>query len=190
MQVSCFALPFIERKPSVLFSMIRNVADLLEAFRQKSAALMPTYSEVGHTGMFGDMYEGLTRELLERGLFDGCDLRVVSGKVINSKGILSRQVDCMIVKGEGQQLPFTTHYVYPLPQVVAICEVKKTLYSSALSDAIDWFTHFRQNVAEGGKLCVGLLEDAWRGIFGESLPSEEEMKLLPVSRRVILLRLA
>jgi hypothetical protein len=166
--------------------MIRNVAGLLEAFRQKSASAMPSYDEVGHTGMFGDMYEGLTRELLERGLFDGCDLRVVSGKVVNSKGILSRQVDCMIVVGEGQQLPFTTHYVYPLSQVVAICEVKKTLYSSALSDSIDWFTHFRQNVAEGGKRRVGLLDDAWRGIFGESLPSEEEMKLLPVSRRVIL----
>ena len=31
------------------------------------------------------MYEGLTKEIIEKSLFDGLDLSVVSGKITNSR---------------------------------------------------------------------------------------------------------
>lgn len=78
--------------------------------------------------MIGDMYEGLTRDLLSRSLFADLDLRVVTGKVRIDANTYSSQIDAMVVIGDGEQMPFSQHYLYPPEQVVAAIEVKKTLY--------------------------------------------------------------
>jgi len=116
--------------------MIRTVADLLDAIRRKETAVLAKWN-LNHGPMIGNMYEGLTRHLLERAAFDGLDLRVVDGKITNASGELSDQIDCMLVRGEGTPIPYTNSFIYPIGQVLVVIEVKKTLYSTALEDAYD-----------------------------------------------------
>lgn len=84
-------------------------------------------------GLIGDMYEGLTSELLNKSIFEGLDLRIASGKVKNNSGFLSSQIDCMLVVGDGDNIPFTNKKVYHYSQVIAVLEVKKILTKKKLS---------------------------------------------------------
>jgi hypothetical protein len=114
--------------------MIRTAAELLEALRRKEAAALGKW-DLKHGPMIGDMYEGLTRHILDRAVFDGLDLHVVDGKITNESGDLSDQIDCMLVRGAGVPIPYTNSFIYPIRQVIAVIEVKKSLYSRGLEDA-------------------------------------------------------
>ena len=65
------------------------------------------------------------------------DLKVTSGKIVNSEGDYSKQIDCMVVIGEGQDIPFTNDTVYPINQVIMVIEVKMNLFMSDLSSGYD-----------------------------------------------------
>jgi hypothetical protein len=114
--------------------MIRTVADLLDAIRRKEAAVLGKWN-LKHGPMIGDMYEGLTRHIIDKAVFDGLDLHVVDGKITNESGELSDQIDCMLVRGAGVPIPYTNSFIYPVGQVIAVIEVKKSLYSRGLEDA-------------------------------------------------------
>lgn len=115
--------------------MIRTVGDLLVAVRDTEIKRLASFPELRHGPVIGDMYEGLTRELVERAIFDGLNLSVREGFISCPDGSLSKQIDCMVVIGEGQRLPHTDHWIYPAAQVVAVVEVKKSLYGADLKDA-------------------------------------------------------
>lgn len=115
--------------------MIETVAQLLDELKERELEKLKEYEYVRHTSMIGDMYEGLTRRVLDAIAFRNLDLRVVQGKIRDSKGGLSAQIDCMLVEGPGDQLPNTPHFVYDIAQVIATVEVKKRLYSSQLNRA-------------------------------------------------------
>ena len=99
--------------------MISIVAELLEAFRRKEAELLDK-QDITHAPTIGRMYEGLTREVLERSIPTDLDLRVVSGFITNDSGELSKQIDCMLVIGEGEQIPYTDDYKYHISNVIAV----------------------------------------------------------------------
>jgi hypothetical protein len=62
--------------------MIRTLADLLNALISKETArLEECSSELSHAGLIGDMYEGLTKDILNRSLFEQHDIRVVDGQI-------------------------------------------------------------------------------------------------------------
>ncbi|WP_413227377.1 DUF6602 domain-containing protein [Bacillus altitudinis] len=63
--------------------------------------------------------------MLEKSIFENFDLRVVSGQIINKNKDISSQIDCMIVEGEGRQIPNTNDFIYDISQVIAVIEVKK-----------------------------------------------------------------
>lgn len=160
--------------------MIRTVADFLEAFKAHHLSQMPSFGEIRNPGMFGAMYEGLTQDILSKALPEGNDLRVVTGKVRNSKGETSRQLDCMITLGEGEKLPFTEYYIYPADRVLMIVEVKKTLLGSELSDAMDLFQHFWAEISEPVRPQTKILHDAWQTVTGTKLPDHCEAGKLPL----------
>ncbi|MCZ8206532.1 DUF6602 domain-containing protein [Gemmatimonas sp.] len=116
--------------------MINTIADLLEEIREKEGAALAAH-KIDHPVVIGSMYEGLTRHLLNLSLFKGLDLRVVTGHVSLPNGTLSRQIDVMLVIGDGHKTPYIDHFIYPFAQVVAVVEVKKSLYSGELSDAFE-----------------------------------------------------
>ncbi|MGY1453829.1 DUF6602 domain-containing protein [Streptomyces sp. SS8] len=114
--------------------MIRTVADLLSGILRDELPKLDS-SPVKHAPTIGDMYEGLSSELLNRALPDGLGLRIVSGFARDGRGCLSGQLDCMIVRGEGEQVPYTDSHVWHVKDIIAVIEVKKRLYSAELSDA-------------------------------------------------------
>jgi hypothetical protein len=165
--------------------MIRTVGDLLKALVNTERGKLAEYSSVGHPGIIGDMYEGLARTITERALLPVANLRIVRGKVRNSKGELSRQIDCMIVDGDGERIPYTDHWLYDVRQVLAILEVKKTLYQGDLSDGIDLFVDFWRRIAEPSAMPLNLLRDAWRAIHGTELPSKEGLQHLSIAEQML-----
>jgi hypothetical protein len=114
--------------------MIRTIADLLESFRSSEAELLDQ-QEIKHAPTIGAMYEGLTREILNKVLPDDANLKVTSGFIVSEEGTYSKQIDCMLVMGEGKPIPHTESYVYDIKNVIAVVEVKKRLYAGELNSA-------------------------------------------------------
>ena len=137
---------------------------------------MPSFKEIEHPGIFGSMYEGLTKEILSKAMPESDVLRVVTGKIRNSMGKLSRQLDCMIVLGDGERVPFTDCYIYPVDRVLMIVEVKKTLLGEELSDAMDLFQHFWASVSEPVQPKTRILHDAWKSVTGTHLEVDPEIR--------------
>ncbi len=105
--------------------MIRTIAELLEAFKTKEVEILDK-QDLKHAPTIGSMYEGLTHEILKKSLPVNLELQVVSGFIEGKDGELSPQIDCMLVSGEGTVIPYTQNFKYPLAQVIAVLEVKKT----------------------------------------------------------------
>lgn len=83
------------------------------------------------------MYEGLTRDILDRVIPAGLHVTVTHGFIRGVDGELSPQIDAMIVAGEGAEIPHAEGHVWPLADVIAVMEVKKSLYGADLRDGFD-----------------------------------------------------
>ncbi|WOI37294.1 DUF6602 domain-containing protein [Alteromonas sp. CI.11.F.A3] len=124
--------------------MIKTVAELLQGFIDEESAKLNEY-ELKHGPTIGDMYEGLSADLLNRAIPSHLELKVVDGFITDGDGFLSGQMDCMLVRGEGEKIPYTDSYKWHVKEVLAVFEVKKNLYSK---DLINSFYKLRQ-VSEG-----------------------------------------
>ncbi len=148
--------------------MITTIADLIEQIQTKMVSSLPPQSYLQHPGLEGEIYEGLTRKLLGRAVFKNLDLRIVSGK-IRGESELSQQIDCMLVTGNGEQIPHTDEFIYNDEQVIAIFEVKKTLTSKTLREALELFRNYYDRVAKCSKIQFDTIQDSWRTLFGRNL---------------------
>lgn len=167
--------------------MIDTVSDLLLKLKDKEQELLKQYDIVKHPGIIGDMYEGLTKDILSKSIFKGLDLRVRAGKIKNSKNEFSGEIDCMIVIGEGENIPYTDKYIYDSSKVVAVIQVKKNLFSKDIKDS---YENLRTviNVTElrdGEPYHSILLRDSWRLICKEELPSRENLKNLSIEKEML-----
>lgn len=115
--------------------MIRTVAELLSGILRRELPRLDA-SEITHAPTIGDMYEGLSADLLGRAIPDGLGLQVVTGFATDGVGNLSGQLDCMIVRGEGKKIPYTPAFVWHVKDIIAVIEVKKTVHSEEMLDAI------------------------------------------------------
>lgn len=86
------------------------------------------------------MDEGLSRAILQKALPESLDLKVVEGFVVSGKEI-SGQIDCMLLVGDGERIPLTDKFKWPIGKVIAVFEIKKTLTSD---DLIDSYFHLRE----------------------------------------------
>ncbi|MGJ4993736.1 DUF6602 domain-containing protein [Bradyrhizobium sp. HKCCYLS3077] len=114
--------------------MITSLANILQDLQQAEAAKL-AQEHITHAPTIGAMYEGLTRDLLDRAIPVELDVRVVSGFVEGHDGQLGPQTDAMLVTGEGKPVPYTSDFVWPIQNVLAVFEVKKNLYGADLDDA-------------------------------------------------------
>lgn len=166
--------------------MIKTINQLLIEIKNKGIEEIEPFLSIGHNPMIGDMYEGLTKKLVEKSLFDNMDLRVVSGKVRNHNGDkLSKQIDCMIVIGEGTQIPFTENYIYDIDKVIMVIEVKKNLYSGELSDG---YANLRSVVSmqePTRDLKLNPIEDAFSAICKKPLPDLDKIKNLDIKEQML-----
>jgi hypothetical protein len=122
--------------------MIRSLTNILELFIQKEKELVKKYHIINHPVMIGEMYEGMTKDVLAQIILPNLDLRVVSGKILSSDKVFSKQIDCMLVVGEGNKIPHTNNYIYSIDNVIAVIEVKKNLFSKEIEDAFSNLNSF------------------------------------------------
>ena len=137
--------------------MITTVAALLQELQAKEAAKL-VEQRITHAPTIGAMYEGLTRDLLDRAIPPALNLRIVEGFAEDHEGNLTPQIDAMLVAGDGRQIPHTASFVWPIQKVIAVLEVKKNLYGADLDDAFhklrtvnDMHSRYRQ-AARGDSL--------------------------------------
>lgn len=112
--------------------MIETVHDLLNQILEKEIESLKNYNEVSHPVLIGNMYEGLTKKILNEAIFKGLNLKVKAGLIRDLTNKLSDEIDCMLVIGEGEQLPNSDKYIYTLDKVIAIIQVKKNLYTKEI----------------------------------------------------------
>jgi hypothetical protein len=167
--------------------MIDTVADFLLDLKNREQELLEKYDIIGHPGIIGDMYEGLTKEILGKSIFKGFDLHIRAGKIKNSKNEFSGEIDCMIVIGEGEKIPYTDKYIYESNRVIAVVEVKKNLYSKDIKDSFQKLKSVIKitELNEGEIYHADILRSVWRLAFKEELPERENLKNLPSEIQMI-----
>ncbi|ABF40666.1 conserved hypothetical protein [Candidatus Koribacter versatilis Ellin345] len=164
--------------------MITNIADLLNRLREAEIARIDAQG-IKHTSTIGDMYEGLTSTILQRTLPKGADLRVVSGFAETASGAMSGQLDCMIVSGSGRKLPYTDAYVWKVKDVLAVIEVKKTLFSDQFATAYDQLRNLLElhwtdfSATHGDQIDIGPALQAYRLTTGLESPRHADAAKLP-----------
>jgi hypothetical protein len=165
--------------------MIQTIYELLESLHQKGVKDIEPFLSIGHNPTIGDMYEGLTKDLTDKTVFKGLNLSVVSGKIKNSKGDLSDEIDCMVVYGEGDRIPYTNKYIYDINNVIAVIEVKKNLYAKDLESAYDnlYSVYKLTNPSDEASIETGMLQKNFRSITNTELP--DEINKLPSSKKLI-----
>jgi len=169
--------------------MIKTVADFIEEFKKKGLDDIREMEYVDHPTLIGDMYEGLTQKLLNSTVFASLDLRIVSGKIKNAKGGLTSQIDCMIVEGPGEALPFTSSHIYHFSQVIAVIEVKKNLFTNEIDAS---FANLRtvldvsiEPEKDGDEYINSALRDAWKSMVRTELPERSELESFSEEQQLI-----
>ncbi|WP_298311079.1 DUF6602 domain-containing protein [uncultured Aquimarina sp.] len=159
--------------------MIETVSEFLEEFKKKGLnEIALEDGDITHRVTIGNMFEGLTAELLNRSIFKGLNLKIVSNSFIyNDSGTLSKEMDCMIVIGNGQKISFSNQFKYHIKNVIAVIQVKKTLYKDSIDDA-------HQNlksvidIAEprDGEMYMRKIQaDAYKLLMGKIMPNTENI---------------
>lgn len=116
--------------------MITSTAQLLRELQEAEAEKLAE-QDIAHPGTIGDMYEGLTSELIGLSIPNDFDLRVVTGFAYGPDGVLSPQLDIMVVSGEGEEVPYTRAFKWPVERVMAVLEIKKSLYGADVIDGLE-----------------------------------------------------
>lgn len=115
--------------------MIASTAQLIRELQEAEAKKLAEH-DIRHPGTIGDMYEGLTSELVGLSIPNEFDLRVVTGFAYGPDGTLSPQLDVMVVSGEGEQIPYAKAFKWPVERVMAVLEIKKSLYGADVIDGL------------------------------------------------------
>ncbi len=118
--------------------IISSVAELLKPFVDEERKKLDGYS-LEHGPTIGAMYEGLTKELLRKVIPDSMGLQVASGFICHGE-TMSGEIDCMLVTGTGEQVPYTDKIKWNIKDVIAVLEVKKNISADELSDS---YSHLR-----------------------------------------------
>ncbi len=114
--------------------MIETVASLIEELKNQELIILDKFA-LKHAPTIGEMYEGLTSDILKKAIPPHLGLQFVSGVIYDNSEKMTKQIDCMLVKGEGIEIPHTGKYKWHIKDVLVVFEVKKTLYSKDLEDA-------------------------------------------------------
>lgn len=157
--------------------MIETIADFLQEFKNTSIErIKREHSDITHRPTIGNIYGGLTNELLSKSVFAGLDLRIVQNSFIyNESGVISPEMDCLIVTGNGVKIDFTNQYKYHIKNVIAVFQVKKKLYKADLDSS---YQNLKSviNISEPrepeeyiGRLHIG----AYEGMTGKPYPTRE-----------------
>lgn len=141
--------------------MINTLSELLKEFIDAERAALDKH-DIKHRPTIGEMYEGLTEQLVHKSIFSGLNLTVSTQSFIEG---CDTEFDVILSEGEGEQIPHTLSYRYKAKQVIAVIQVKKTLTSQELSKSYDNLKPvakvFLENITD---MDASLLRDAFKSI--------------------------
>ncbi len=157
--------------------MILTVSDFLDRLREKEHQQLKKQN-ITHPPTIGDMYEGLTQDIIDRAFPPSSEIDVVAGFISDASGNLSDELDCMVVSGPGEVVPYTDKKKFIIDDVVAVIQVKKNLYSKDLKSGYENLASVTKFKATRNKR-VSLLQDAFQGITRRTFPENSELDSLP-----------
>ncbi len=171
--------------------MIKTVADLLKAFADEEREKLDQ-EKIAHGPTIGDMYEGLTREILSRTIPEELGLRVVRGFAYFGEQV-SGEIDCMLVRGQGERISFTDKYRWPIKDVLAVFEVKKRLGEEDLAcsyfhlrKVLDLYSSYvESDEAQGIKFNIRGPQRIFAQITGIAAPAHNQVGRLPFDLEMI-----
>ncbi|MHB8302612.1 MAG: DUF6602 domain-containing protein [Acidobacteriaceae bacterium] len=172
--------------------MIKDVAALLTAFQQKEIEAIER-SGITHAPTIGAQYEGITGSILKMMIPPELELQVVSGFVEGVDGLLSGQIDGMLVRGSGTPIPGVQgQYKWPIKHVLAVLEVKKTLFGSDLADAHDQFQSvmalfwaYAKIIKPSDGIDISAPRYVYSQISGEAAPVGKQFDDLPLDKTAL-----
>lgn len=155
--------------------MLVTISDLLQQIMDKQKFFLDS-QKITHPGTIGDMFEGLSKTLLDKALFKGLNLNIRDGFIRDKKGNLSKQIDCMIIEGEGEQIPCTSHCIVDFENVIAILESKKSLLSEELSEAYENMISSSNCFEPSEKMNIQIqdLVQSFQEVTGNEFPKSRE----------------
>jgi hypothetical protein len=172
--------------------VIRNIADLLTSFSNAEAKKLAEQN-ITHAPTIGAMYEGLTAEILGRSLPSSLNLQVTSGFVSHGGEALSGQIDCMLVRGSGEAVPYTKLHKWHVKDVLAVVEVKKALFGNGLSDAyqqldsvLNSYSQWVQTEKSAEKVNLKPSLRVFSEVTGIVAPESPQWNSLPTDQHLIL----
>lgn len=160
--------------------MIETVSEFLEELKSKGLkTIKNNESDIKHTTTIGNIFEGLTAKILNQSLFKGLNLKIVNNSFIyNDNGVMSKEMDCMIVVGEGIKISFTNQYKYNIENVIGVVQVKKRLSKKAIGEShINLRSVIETAIPRDGEMYMRDLQiDSYKLLMGKILPTEIELE--------------
>lgn len=157
--------------------MIKKVSEFLQKLIEAENEALKG-QDIKHGPTIGEMYEGLTQEVLDKALPLKSPLDVTSGFIVDSDGHMSDELDCLVVSSEGEQIPYTSKRKYVTDDVVAVIQVKKNLYSADIKEGYENLLSVMKFQPTRSKRAV-LLRDAFQSITRRPLPERDAVAALP-----------
>ena len=111
--------------------MIKTVSELLKRFVEAEKVVLNKHN-IKHPPTIGEMYEGLTKEVLDRSIFEGLNLNVSTQSFILG---CDTEFDVILSEGEGEVIPHTNSFRFKPSQVIVVIQVKKTLSSREIANS-------------------------------------------------------
>lgn len=153
--------------------------------------------QLTHCPTTGAMYEGLTAEILARSIPAALGLRIATGFIASPAGSLSPQVDCMLVRGEGRSIPHTDNCIWPIQDVLAVLEVKKSLHGAEYMDAyaklrapVEQYLELLMSDAQHDATCLAPTCNVYARLTGTCAPTPDRIGELSYERKMILSTIA
>jgi hypothetical protein len=171
--------------------MLRTVADVLQGFANEEKSKLDSF-KLNHGPTIGKMYEGLTSDILSRAIPEDIGLRMVSGIIYDDSEKMTGEIDCLLVEGEGIQLPHTSSYKWHIKDVICVFEVKKTLYSKDLSDSfihlkgvLDSYSRYIESGNAKGEISLGSARKSFSMMTKIVPPKHCEVDSLPLMEEMV-----
>lgn len=172
--------------------MIVSVADLLLQLKEKEGEMLALV-DITHGPTIGDMYEGLSKDILSRTFPLELDLQLKSGFIVDGAGNKSPQIDLMLVRGIGDRIPYTDSHIWHIQNVIAVFEIKKTLLGQELEEDLEKAAALKELEFSYRSTLLDRHEpidiesglNAFELTTGLARPSREEVPMLPPLEQLI-----
>ena len=154
---------------------ISTLADLLNEFVLAEKEML-NQQNIKHPPTIGAMYEGLTKEVLEKSIFSKLNLKVIKNSFIKGS---NTEFDVMLVEGDGCNIPHTDSYTYDPENVIVVIQVKKNLHSKDIKEGyknLQFIVDYYQNV-EPKPHMIRQFRDGFRSICRKDITAKQAGEL-------------